>query len=51
MTERTEVGVRLHFYSKPLSQWSDEDRRVMLQKIRALFKWGRKRPARRRKAK
>jgi hypothetical protein len=47
MTERTEVAVRLHFYSRPLSEWSDSDRRVMLRKIRALFKRGRKRRRRR----
>jgi hypothetical protein len=57
MTERAEAGpgevaVTLHFYSKPLSEWSDEDRHVMLRKIQALFRRGRKRrPVKRRRAK
>jgi hypothetical protein len=26
-----EVAVTLHFYSKPLSQWSDDDRHAILR--------------------
>jgi hypothetical protein len=50
-TPQDEVGVRLHFYSRPLSDWSDDNRRVMLRKIRALFRRRRQKPRRRKVAK